>query len=84
MATRPKPARVISMTAKNRRSGDLEHYRIRDPRMSREDAIAIFGMFLGSLGWKPHEVMICHAKAETEDIVTMAIRNRMIQPGVRP
>ena len=36
------------------------------------------GMFLGMLGWKPRDIMITNCRAETEDAVTMAIRNRLV------
>jgi hypothetical protein len=80
--TLPNPQRVITVTARNRRTGDLEHYRVRDPKMSREDAIALMGMWLNRLGWQRHEVMITHAKAETEDLVTQQIRSRMMGTNV--
>jgi hypothetical protein len=77
MATKPKPQRVISMTARHRGNGETESYRIRDPKMSKEDALVIFGMFLASLGWKKEHVMVIFASVQTEDPVTMAIRNRL-------
>ncbi len=80
--TAPKPQRVLTVTARNRRTGDLEHYRVRDPKMSREDAIALMGMWLHKLGWKEHEVMITHARAEAEDLVTQQIRSRMMGTNV--
>lgn len=80
MSTKPKPQRVISVTAKNRVNGAIETYRIRDPRMSKEDAIAITGHWLGTLGWRREHIMITSAVAMTEDPTTMAIRNRLCAP----
>lgn len=77
MTTKPKPQRVISVTARHRVKGGIETYRIRDPRMSKEDAIAIFGMFLGSLGWRKEHVMITRCTVEMEDATTLAVRNRL-------
>ena len=77
MSTKPRPQRVISVTAKNRVNGAIETYRVRDPRLSKEDALAMAGMFLGTLGWKPKEIMTTGCRTETEDATTMAIRNRL-------
>jgi hypothetical protein len=51
--------------------------RFRDPRMSKEDALARSGMYLAKLGWKPEHVMITGCTAQKEDAVTMAIRNHL-------
>lgn len=75
--TEPKPQRVISVTARHRLTGAIETQRFRDPRMSKEDATAIFGMTLHKLGWKPEHVMITGCHAEKESATTMAIRNRL-------
>ena len=75
--TQPKPQRVISVTAKNRVNGAIETYRIRDPRMSKEDAIAITGHWLAGLGWRPEHIMIVTAQIHKEDATTMALRNRL-------
>lgn len=83
MTTAPRPQRVVSVTAKNRVNGNIETYRVRDPRISKEDAIAQAGMFLAMLGWKPKEIMITGCRAETEDAVTLAIRNRLVAKKIK-
>lgn len=80
MSTTPRPQKIVSVTAKHRISGDLEHYRSRDTNASKETVIARFGHFLGTLGWKPEDIIILGARTEREDVTTMAIRNRMIRP----
>jgi hypothetical protein len=80
VTTKPKPQRVISVTARHRVNGSIETYRIRDPRMSKEDAIAITGHWLAGLGWRREHIMITKCLAEKEDATTLAIRNRLCAP----
>jgi len=75
-----KPQKITSATARNRRTGHVEHYRCRDTRASREDVLARFGCFLATLGWKPADVLIVNVITEVEDNVTQSIRNRMVKP----
>lgn len=80
MATPPKAQRVVSVTARHRVNGEIETYRIRDPRVSKEDAIARTGHWLASLGWKPQHIMITSAVVVKEDATTLALRNRLCAP----
>lgn len=72
--------RITSVSARNKRTGALEHYRSRDASASRETVLACFGAWLHSLGWGTNEILIIGVATEDEDQITQAVRNRLIKP----
>jgi len=77
MTTPRKAARVLVVTARNRRHGGTETRRWTDRCLTRDDAIAYMGYWLTQLGWDVREIQITNAEWHIEDEQSGLIHMRL-------